>query len=172
MKQLIRKYRKYFILLISVIIGLSVWRVGEAFNSTGNEIYGIYDSNVPIQARYFFLQLNIELQHANRILLAEPQHIVLMDASGQLHYYEYTYQTLWRDGNPMVFDVTGFYFEFRDQMKQNIRRFNNAYLDIRTVGYAAHVLNNPHRIAVHARVSLHPSCVTEINQRRMHISMR
>jgi len=173
MKHTAKKYRKYLVLLISVLVGLSVWRVSEAFNSSGQQvIYSIEDNEVPVQARLFFEQLGMELRHAGRILLAEPHQMILTDASGTIHYYEYAYQTLWRDGDPMVFDVTAFYFEFRNGMKQNMHRFSGSHSPIQTVGYAAHVSHHTQRMVIQGREKLHPSCNTEINQRGIHYSMR
>jgi len=82
-------------------------------------------------------QLKGELANIQRIITAKPRQIIFIDKNNTVQTYTFRFNTLWKNGDPVVTNVSSFNFEYRNNTGSLLVSSHKQLSKVASVAYVA-----------------------------------
>jgi len=96
--------------------------------------------------------INNEIQNAKSILHVHSNRIHILNAENEIRVFTYAYGALWVDGQPVLKNVEGFHFEYRDAYGNLLTRAERRIHQIELISYLFSVKHRSKPVLGSARI--------------------
>lgn len=156
--------KKVFIVIGIFLTGACCWLGSQAVALPEHASIRGYGGHLSMKTQSALQTLNLEIQHADEVLLARSDRIWLRSAGQPVRKYMFAYGSLWRDGEPLLTGVHNFMLEYRDARGSLVSRVARN-TSVRSVGYTARIAEGSTSVLCRHRVRINTRPVSTPNDR-------
>jgi|GEM_PF-3940229 len=131
-----------------MLIGMQFGLMNSVFGSQRDNNKNLSDIDIALQ------QINYDLSNIQQIIFAQPKQIVFIDKDNTINKYSYEYNTIWKNGNPVVTDVYSFNFEYRTKTGNLIITAQKQLSRVASVAYITSFYKNQKELFKDSKIEL------------------
>lgn len=151
-----QRQRRTSVIFLCVVPVLTVFLWLGSRDSQGSDMGLIqgYGGKIPKEIVLILADMVADIQNARAIVEADADHIVIISSQGLPKTYAFDYGSLWKNHMPIVNNVNGFHFEYRDEKGNYLTRTMRCMDQLRAVGFTMRFHFNERTILANSKFSV------------------
>lgn len=140
----------------ALIMALVLFGSGQAGNPVQENSVRYYGGRASSRIAQRLQMMHSEISNTSLLHLAEPDRMLFKNKAGDLLEYCYAYQTIWRNGNPVLMDIDAFHFEYRNAAGHALQNSDSNLNDVQTVMFVMRYDKEAQKILANGRIRIQP----------------